>query len=118
MQISSSKKNVQKSQKKKFWEGLGLHLGGFWDGLGPLLATLGRLLAVFWAFKIELCSRIGPRWAPRRLLGRFGEGLGRIWGAFGMVLGEIWKEICRILHFLSASWAGFGNAWHDLALLL
>ena len=32
-----------------------------WDGLGPLLGALGRFLAVFWTFKIELFSSMGPR---------------------------------------------------------
>ena len=70
MQILSWKKDVQKSHKNRFSEGLGLHFGGVWDGLGLLLGALGRLLAVFWTFKIELFFSIGPRWAPRGLLDR------------------------------------------------
>ena len=52
MRILLSKKSVQKSHKNRLWEGLGLHLGGVWDALGPLVGALGRLLAVFWAFQI------------------------------------------------------------------
>ena len=54
-QIQSGKTKTKKSLKNRFWEGLGLHLGGVWDGLGPLLGALGRFLGVFWAFKIKLC---------------------------------------------------------------
>ena len=41
LQILSCKKNVQKSLKKWIWEGLGLHFGRVWDGLGPLFGGLG-----------------------------------------------------------------------------
>ena len=54
--------------QNQIWEGLVLHLGGFGHGLGRLLGALGRLLAIFLAFKIELLYSIGPRWAPRGLL--------------------------------------------------
>ena len=65
MQIWSWKIKAERSHKNQIWEGLGLHLGGVWHGLGRLLGALGRLLAVFWVFKIELFSSMGPRWAPR-----------------------------------------------------
>ena len=73
----------QKFTQKSDLEGLGPHLGGGWDGLGPLWAALGWLLFVFWTFKIQLFSSMAPRWAPKGLLGRVWEGLGRIWGRFG-----------------------------------
>ena len=105
MPIGSWKKSGHKSYKNHVWEGLGLHLGGVWAGLGPPLGAFGRLLAVFWTFKIELLSSIGPKWAPRGLLdgfwvalGGFWEGLGRVWekilddfGSFGHVVGRFWK---------------------------
>ena len=50
-----------KTLKIRFGGVFGLHLGWVWDALGRLLATFGRLLAVFRAFKIELFSRLGPR---------------------------------------------------------
>ena len=50
MQIVNRKIKAQKRLKKWIWEGLGLHLGGVWDGLGRLLGALGRLLAVFGVF--------------------------------------------------------------------
>ena len=80
-------KNIQKSHKNRFWEGLGPHLGRVWGGLGPLLGALGPLLFVFWTFKILLFSNMGPTWAPRGPLDRFWEGLGRIWVRFGDGLG-------------------------------
>ena len=83
----------------KFWKGLARHfgrvLGGSWasfgqvlDGLGLLLGALGRLLAVFWMFKVELFSSMGPRWAPRGLLDRF-------WVDLGKDLGGFWKDLGR-----------------------
>ena len=101
MQIWSSKKNVQKSHKNRFWEGLGPHLGRVWDGLGPLLGALGRLLAVFWTFKVELFSSMGPRWAPRGLLDRFWVDLGRDLGGFGEDLGRFGEEFGRIWSVLN-----------------
>ena len=62
---------MQQSNQNQFWEGLGHHLGGVWVRLGLPLGAFGRLLAVFWAFKIELLSSIGPKWAPRGLLDGF-----------------------------------------------
>ena len=61
MQIQNGKTKANKSLKNRFGEGLGPHLGGVWDGLEPLLGALGRLLAVFWTFKIDLFSSMGPR---------------------------------------------------------
>ena len=50
-----------KRLKKRIWDSLGLHLGGVWAGLEPLvgalggsLGALGVLLGYFWAF-------LGPR---------------------------------------------------------
>ena len=84
MQIWNWKKNIQKSPKQRFWERLGLHLGRVWDGLGPLLGTLGRLLAVLGLFKIEFFSNIGPRCAPRGF-----------WIDFGWISEDIWKDLGR-----------------------
>ena len=58
-------------------------MGGVWGGLGPPLGAFGRRLAVFWPFKIELLSGIGPKWAPRGLLEGFGIHLGTDLGGFG-----------------------------------
>ena len=54
MQIWSGKIKAKKSLKNWIWEGLGLHLGGFWEGPGRLLGALGRFLAVLLAFKNQL----------------------------------------------------------------
>ena len=105
MEIWNWKKNIRKSNKNLFWEGLGLHLGRVWDRLGPPWGAFCRLLAAFWTFKIELLSSIGPKWAPRGLLdgfwvalGGFWEGSGRVWeeilddfGSFEHVVGRFWK---------------------------
>ena len=71
MQIWNKEKSPQTSLKNRFWERLGLHLEGGWDALGPVLGALGRFLAVFLAFKINLFSIMGPRWAPASHLDRF-----------------------------------------------
>ena len=87
LEIWSWKKNIQKSNKNQFWEGLGLHLGRVWGRLGPPLGAFRHLLAVFWTFKVELLSSIGPKWAPRGLLEGFGIHLGTDLGGFGEDLG-------------------------------
>ena len=104
MQIQNGKTKAKKSLKNRFWEGLGPHLGGVWDGLGPLLGALGRLLAVFWTFKIELLSSIGPKWAPRGLLDGFGVALGRFWEGLGKVCGEILEDFGCCEHTVGRFW--------------
>ena len=54
MQFWNGKIKAKKSLKNWIWEGLGLHLGGFWEGPGRLLGALGRFLAVLLAFKNQL----------------------------------------------------------------
>ena len=88
MQSWRGKNNVPKLLKQWIWGGLGLHLGGVWDGLGPLMGALGRLLAVFWTFKDELFSSMRTRWALRGLLDRFGVDSGRDLEGFGGDLGR------------------------------
>ena len=68
-------------------------MGGVWGGLGPPLGAFGRRLAVFWPFKIELLSGIGPKWAPRGLLEGFGIHLGTDLGGFGEDLGKTFGRI-------------------------
>ena len=99
-------------------------MGRVWDGLGPLLGALGRLLAVFWTFKVELFSSMSPRWALRGLswalrglLDRFWVDLGRDLEPFWEDLGRFEQEFGKILGLLKKYWADYGNAWHDLALL-
>ena len=88
-------------------------MGGVWGRLGPPLGAFGRLLVVFWTFKIELLSSIGPKWAPRELLDGFWVASGR----FGRVWGGFVEKFGRILDILNTQWADFESAWHDLALL-
>ena len=56
-------KTTKNCLKILIWEGLGPHLGRVWDGDGSLLGALGRLLAVFWTFKVELFSSMSTRGA-------------------------------------------------------
>ena len=93
MQIWIGKKNPKIPSKMDF----GSYLGGVWDGLGGLLGALGCLLAAFWTFTIELFSRIGPRWAPRSLLDRFGLDFGRVLGRFWMRFESFWAGSGQIL---------------------
>ena len=62
-------------------------MGSLWEGFGVVLGLLWVLLAVFWPFKIELLSGIGPKWAPRWLLEGFGIHLGTDLGGFEEDLG-------------------------------
>ena len=50
MQILSIKKKATKCFKTWIWEGLGLYLGGVWDGLVRLLGTFEGFFAVFLVF--------------------------------------------------------------------
>ena len=88
-----SAKKSQKSLKHPILEGLGLHLGRVWAGLGPLLGILGRLLAVLGASESELFYIIGPRWSPRGLPNGFWVDLARVWGGFGRVGRGFWKDL-------------------------
>ena len=86
-----SQNKEQKIAENQIWEALGLHLGEVWGLLRPLLGAFGRLLADFWALKIKLVLSIGPRWAPKALLDRFGIDLGRVWADFG----RAWEHFGR-----------------------
>ena len=111
MQISNWKTNAAKSLKNQFWERFGLTLGWVWDSLGPLLGALGCIFTVFWTFEIELFSSIGPRWAPRGLLDRFGAPLGRSWAHLGCFLGVSWVLLGVLGHLVNlfdVSWVLFG----------
>ena len=44
MQKLFRKRMIQKELKKDIWGGLGLPLGGVWDGVGALGGALGVLL--------------------------------------------------------------------------
>ena len=90
--------------KNAFWEGPGLHLGGVWDCLGPLLGTLGRFLAVFWAFKIKLFKALVQDRLQEAFWIDFGwilDGSGRVWERFwkglGDGLGHFWKDFGKVL---------------------
>ena len=82
--------------------GLGLHLGGVWDGLGRLLGTFGRFWTVFLVFYIDLFSSIGLRWGPRGLLDQFWVDFGRSWEGFGRILQGFWEGFGSFLEFYGA----------------
>ena len=75
MQILNVKKEAPKLLKDWIWEGLGLHLGGSWDGLGVLLATFGRFLVVFRCCSKPICfkhkSKMGLKMPFGSMLPRF-----------------------------------------------
>ena len=84
--------------------------------MGRLLGALGRLLAVLGAFKIELFSSMGPRWAPRGLLDRFwidfkrfGGRFGRVWGRNLEGFGSFWGGGGQILEMLGMIWLCWGR---------
>ena len=77
-------------------------MGRVWSGLGRLLGAVGRFLAVFWTFKIDLFSSLGPRWAPRGLLDRSWVDFGRVWGGFGKILGRFGKVLVGLGKLLDA----------------
>ena len=87
------KKMRKKAPKNLILEGVGLNLGRVWDALGSLVVTFGRILTLFWTFKIISCKSIGPRWAPRGLLDGFWVALERFWDGLGRVWGGIWKDL-------------------------
>ena len=109
----------KKSIKNWIWEGLGLHLGGVWDGLGRLLGTFGRFLAVLGVFYIILFSNMGqhgPKMSSKRplasILGRFWKGLGRILEGFGKVLEDFLKLFyVKFAMIFKVFGIDFGRIW-------
>ena len=96
MQISDGKNQARKSLQNWIWEGLGLHLGGVWDGLGLFWRPLGGFLVVFLVFLIGLFSSIGLRWGPKGLLRRFGMDFGGFGGGFGQANTSIFQFLVVI----------------------
>ena len=91
MQNAHRKMTAKKNVKKWVWDGLGLHLGRLWAGLGTLWAARGRLL-----------ERPGALWGPCWAL------LGRPWGALGAFFAlraRFWRDFGRIWKVLE----GFPN---------
>ena len=78
------KKN--KHAKKWIWEGLGLNLAGVWGALGRLLATFGRIVLAFWAFKAISFKAL----VQDELQKAFWIDFGRIWNGFGEDFDRIW----------------------------
>ena len=103
----------KKAPKNLILEGVGLNLGRVWDALGSLVVTFGRILTLFWTFKIISCKSIGPRWAPRGLLDGFWVALERFWDGLGRVWGGIWKGLEPFEQGMDRFWICL--AWFGLA---
>ena len=117
MQIENGKKGTTKCLKNWIWEGLGLHLGGGWGGLGRLLGTFGCFLTIFWRFWIHLFSSIGQGWGPGGLLDRFWIDFGGFWEGLGRILGGFGHNFDRFLQLFCKSGADLGHLWKYLTLL-
>ena len=89
-------------------------MGRVWDALGRLLATFERILGAFWRF-LDVQNRIffkhGSKMSSKRplgsilgrfwkVLGGFGEGLGRNWGGFWKDLGTFAQVVGRLWTYL------------------
>ena len=103
-----NQKNREKSVSKtmffsiaffyQFWEGLGRVWGGFWEGVGAFLASLGPLLASFFS----ACSWNALWEGSWRLLGWFWEGFGRGWGGVWEGSGRVWELKFDVFEAFSA----------------
>ena len=47
--------------KQTVWDGLGLHLGGVWGGLEPLVGALGGSLGALGVLLGRFWASLGPR---------------------------------------------------------
>ena len=83
MQSWSGKNSAQKLLKKLIWGSLGLHLGGVWGVLGPLLGALGRSLVALGVVLRLLKAKMSSKRPFGWILGCFGKVLGRFWEGLG-----------------------------------
>ena len=102
MQILDVKKKAPKWLQNWIWEGLGLRLGGIWDGLGGLLGTFGRFLSKQPLMTGRGRSQMGSKRPFGAILDRFWRVLGR----FGVDFGSIWAGFWKISQALSVVPAG------------
>ena len=118
MQIWISKKKrphiAQKSVLGGSWASFGRGLGRSWVFLG----ALGRLLVVFRRSKSSFFLKHGPKIRSKRpsgsILGRYGEGFGRILGGFG----KVWVMISQDFTWKKYPFpVASGNVGYNLALL-
>ena len=102
MQIWNRKIKSKKSLNNRFWEGFGLHLGGDWDALGPLLGALGRSWALLELFLHALGA---PSKCEKHFL-TLQSALGGFWTRFCIDFRSILKGLGAILApFLEVSLA-------------
>ena len=98
MQICSGKNSVPKLFKTLIWGSLGLHLGGVWEILGPLLDALGDSLGALGA----LLRVLGAKMNSKRPFGWIVVRFVKVWGWFWEGLGANLKG------FGTACWALLG----------
>ena len=82
------------------WRRFGRLLGFQVGAMLAILDALGRFLAAFWTFGIQLFLSMGPRQAPKGLLDRFWTDFGRIWEALGRIWANFWKDFGQILVYV------------------
>ena len=92
MQILNGKKKATKCLKKWIWEGLGLHLGRVWDGLGLLSELLGASGPFFDRSKSNFYKAL----VQEGLQEAFWIDFGWLWEGFGTNFGWIWEDLGRI----------------------
>ena len=125
MQILDVKNKAPKWLQNWIWEGLGLRLGGIWDGLGGLLGTFGGFLAVFWCSEsafFHASVQDGVQEAFWSDFGGFWEGLGWILGGFGQDFGRLGcgknKKLPKVLKsFKNVYLHGIWGFWNIFCVL-
>ena len=88
----------------RFWRGLGRVLGGFWEGFGSSLASLGALLSLFCQGFVAKRAQEGPRGGQEVSWARFRRVLEGVWEGFGR------PKLLKNRDF----WYFFGYAFRDL----
>ena len=118
MQIWNGKTKAKKSPKNRIWEGLGLHLGGVWHGLGRLLGALGRLWG---ASGVSLWRSWRALGCILALMDTSGLDLGspgpRFWRLPNLIFGRF--SVLSLLFCLADALIAAGNpTWHLLWLFV
>ena len=101
MEIWNWKKNIRKSNKNRFGEGLGLYLGRVWSPLGPLLRVSVGVFTASWLFFGRSKSNSFQALVQNGLQEGFWMDFGSLWEGFGKVLGGFGKKFCTIWDLLN-----------------
>ena len=83
MQIWKGKNSAPKLLQKLIWGSLGLHLGGVWEVLGPLLGILGGSLGALGSLLRVIEAKMSSKRPFGWILGCFAKVLGRFWEGLG-----------------------------------